>query len=515
MKPYIFIYCEGSSAKVIVVEKINDKLKLLKADSLEIIQPSVDIDQGIKGLKIESDDDFSLVGMNSPKNNEDKESSFSSLAIMNAALEGINLRQSQFISVITEPSLYYHEIEGNLRTTSSKVTMQIAEEIQKQRNVTVDKDNIKYIPLADKSYLSVFVSGEISCIKFINSLANYNGKRFYKIPAVKSAELSLTYYVIKKEKFFPDDSSLIVYIGKDYSKLIFLKGRKLKHIGSTLDIGKANLHTYDVYFSKILLEMENGGISSLDNIIVCGEDDSENLLLSFYGTFPEANVTKVDFKDLDISELPKDKEKILSSFCVPIAAAQDYFADVDNEHKGVNLLPKYVAEQQKFLQFAWHSFVVLFLLFLATFFFTQKTLENNITTHKLETDIIKYQKLHDKNQSIINKITSLKGKINNFDNTQAILDSVSIGTLVWTRAANNISKFIKKKKSLWLTAVSLNADNKVKLEGYSLNKYVITDLAYNLRAAELNGVFFETLRERKSYKFSLTFSINNYNKAAK
>jgi len=391
--------------------------------------------------------------------------------------------------------------------------MQIAEEIQKQRNVAVDKDNIGYVPLADKSYLSVFVGGEIDCVKVINSLANYNGKRFYKISAVKSAELSLAYYVTKKEKFFPDDSSLIVYIGKDYSKLIFLKGRKLKHIGSTLDIGKTNLHTYDVYFSKILLEMENGGIPSLDNIIVCGEDDSENLLLSFYGTFPEANVTKVDFKELDTVELPKETKEILSSYCIPIAAAQDYFADLGGEHKGINLLPKYVIEQQKFLQFGWHSYAMLPLLFFATFFFTQRTLKNFTKQNKLDKEIVQYQKLHDKNQAIIEQITSLEGKINNFGRTQAILDSVSSGTLVWTRAANNISSFIKKKKNLWLTAVSLDAENKVKLEGYSLNKYVVTDLAYSLRAAELKGIYFETLREKNSYKFTLSFDITNYNRA--
>ena len=505
MKPYIFIYCEGTDAKVIVVEKTKDKLKILKAASLEIVQPSADIDQGIKGLKIEGDDDLSLVGLNTSENNTNKEPSYSSLAIMNAALDGLKLNKSRFISVITEPSLYYHEVEGAPTTTSSRVTMQIADELQKQRNIVVDKENIGYVSLADKSYLSVFVSGEIECVKLINSLANYNGRKFYKIPAVKSAELSLAYYI----------TSLIVYIGKDYSKLIFLKGRKLKHIGSTLDIGKSNLHTYDVYFSKILLEMENGGISSLDNIIVCGEDDSENLLLSFYGTFPEANVTKVDFKDLDITELPKDTKNILSSFCVPIAAAQDYFADLAGEHKGINLLPKYVIEQQKLLQFGWHGFAILPLLFVAAFLFTQKSLENNFMMKNLDSDIIKYQKLYDKNQAIINQISSLEGKINNFGRTQAILDSVSTGTLIWTRAANNISSFIKTKKNLWLTNVSLGSENRVKLEGYSLNKYVVTELAYSLRSAELKGVFFETLREKNSYKFTLSFDIANYNKALK
>ncbi len=512
MKQYIFIYCEGTDAKVIAVEKTKEKLKIIKAAALEIVQPSIDIDQSIRGLRLESDDDISLVGLNTSERSASKEPSFSSMTFMNAALEGLKLNKTRFVPVITDPAIYYHEVEGTQKTNSSRVTTQIAEDIQRQRNVAVDKDNIGYVPLADKSYLSVFVSGEIECVKLINSLANYNGKRYYKIPAVKSAELSLAYYITKKEKFFPDDSSLIVYIGKDYSKLIFLKGRKLKHIGSTLDIGKANLHTYDVYFSKILLEMENGGISTLDNIIVCGEDDSENLLLSFYGTFPEANVSKVDFNELDISELTKETKDKLSSFCVPIAAAQDYFAELEGEHKGVNLLPKYVVEQQKFLQFGWHGFAILPLLFVAAFFFTQKALENNLTIKKLDSDIIKYQQLYDKNQAIINQISSLEGKINNFGRTQSILDSVSVGTLVWTRASNNISSFIKRKKNLWLTNVYLDAENRVKIEGYSLNKNVVTDLAYSLRTAELKGIFFETLREKNSYKFTLTFDISNYNK---
>jgi len=512
MQPHVFIYCEGTDAKVIAVEKTKDKLKIIKASALELIRPSVNMDEWTRGLRLESDDDLSLVGLNTTEKSLTKKPSFTSMTLLNNALDGLKLNKTNFVAVITEPSVYYHEVEGTPRTTSSRVTMQIAEEIQKQRNVSVDKENIGYVPLADKSYLSVFVSGEIDCIKLINSFANYNKRRYYKIPAVKSAEISLVYYITKKEKFFPDDSSLIVYIGKDYSKLIFLKGRNLKHIGSTLDIGKANLHTYDVYFSKILLEMENGGILSLDNIIVCGEDDSENLLLSFYGTFPEANVSKVDFKEFDVIDLPKDTKETLSQFTVPIAAAQDYFSELAGEHKGINLLPKYVVEQQKFLQFGWHGFLMFPLLFLATFFFTQKTLENKLTIKNLDIDIIKYQLLYDKNQEIINQISAYEEKINNFGQTQTILDSVSVGTLVWTRAVDNISTFIKQNKNLWLTNIYLDSENKVKLEGYSLNKNVVTELAYSLKTAELSGVFFETIREKDTYKFNLSFDIASYDK---
>ena len=189
----------------------------------------------------------------------------------------MNLSKYSFIPALTEPTIYYHLYEGAKPQKPLKLKQQIIDEILETKNVSVDRDSIDYTELADKSLLSVFIVGEVACVNLINSLASQNNRRFYKIPTVKSSDISLAYYVAKKKKFFPDDHSLIVYIGKDYTKLIFLQGRKLKHIGTTLDIGTSNLHTYDVYFSKILLEMETGGIPSLDNIIVCGEDDSENL----------------------------------------------------------------------------------------------------------------------------------------------------------------------------------------------------------------------------------------------
>ncbi len=294
MKPLVCIYCEGTELKAAVLSKENGKLKVLKTASTDVVQqPALATEDTLGSLQLDTDD-LQIEGLRKstgPVNSPQSEST--SLALINDALSGINLNTAQFIPALTEPAIYYHVFEGSKFPKSAKVTQEIINDIQEAKNVSIDSENLGYIELADKSLLSVFLGGEVSCINFINSLARYNNKRYYKIPTVKSAEISLAYYISKRKKFFPDDNSLVVYIGKEYSKLIFLHGRKLKHIGTTLDIGTSNLHTYDVYFSKILLEMENGGISSLDNIIVCGEDDSENLILSFYGTFPEANVSRL------------------------------------------------------------------------------------------------------------------------------------------------------------------------------------------------------------------------------
>ena len=513
MKPLVCIYCEGNDTKLAVVGKSNesDKVKVFRTASVSITPSAVDIEAGVSGISLE-EESLQLEGMDGEATSLDKNQAASSVSEVRSALAGINLANHYFIPALTEPSIYYHLYEGPRPTKSAKLKQAIIDEILETKNVAVEKDSIGYTELSDKSLLSVFLVGDVACINLINSIATQNKKRFYKVPTVKSSDISLAYYVAKKKKFFPDDHSLIVYIGKEYSKLIFLQGRKLKHIGTTLDIGTSNLHTYDVYFSKILLEMENGGIPSLDNIIVCGEDDSENLILSFYGTFPEANVSRLEFDDLDLSAIDDETKERFSAFAIPISTAIDYYDELSNLHKGINLLPKSVREEQKFFQFSWHSYAVLPLLFLAAFLLTQEMLENNSIMNKLDTEIAEKTLLMRKNQETLGKIGELEGKISSFDQTQAILDSATAGTGVWNEILQDISRFTGMKKSIWLTKLSRSDQQTVLAEGYSLSRNALTEFAYSIDNATLNSMFYEALRDKSAYKFNLTFNISTYPK---
>ncbi len=258
--------------------------------------------------------------------------------------------------------------------------------------------------------------------------------------------------------------------------------------------------------------MENGGISSLDNIIVCGEDDSENIILSFYGTFPEANVSRLDFSEFDVLSLGNESKENLSSFSVPIAAAVDFFDEETELHKGINLLPRYVKEEQKFIQFGWHGYAMLPILFFATFFLTQTYLKNLKQINQLGDQITVQKVIQKQNQSILNKINEIEGRINNFGATQAILDSVSVGTEVWSNSLKNIADFLGNKKNIWLTKMSIGEEGKVNLEGYALTKEVLTEFAYVLKSAELKGIFYETLRDKNAYRFTANFNLSSYQK---
>jgi hypothetical protein len=52
----------------------------------------------------------------------------------------------------------------------------------------------------------------------------------------------------------------------------------------------------------------------------------------------------------------------------------------------------------------------------------------------------------------------------------------------------------------------------VLLEGYALDKRVLTDFAYSIESAELKSMVFEELRERSAYKFNLVFNLLSFPK---
>ncbi|MBE0538236.1 MAG: hypothetical protein IH620_00875 [Ignavibacterium sp.] len=510
MKTIACIYCEGNDTKLAVIsqDKTGSRLRVDSTASVDVLSNKANL-QPTAGFSLEGEG-LELEGVDSKSSSLASDIDASSLSSMGAALKGVNLNKLEFIPALTEPAIYYHPYDGKRDLKGGKLIDEIISDIRSSKGVSVDKESVDYIELADGSLLSAFIDGPVACVNLTDNLAGYFGKKFFKVPTIKSADTALAYYVAKRKKFFPDDQSLVVYIGKEYSKLIFLQGRKLKHIGTTLDIGTTNLHTYDVYFSKILLEMENGGITSLDNIIVCGEDDSENLILSFYGTFPEANVSRLEFDDLDISQVDEDSKTKFSSYSVPVAVATEFFDEAAKETKGINLLPKYISEEQKLFQFSWHSFAVMPLLFIAAFLFTLKAMQNSKEITRLDSEIKQKQMIIRQNQETLSKISELEGKISSFGQTQAILDSAAAGTGVWKEVLKDVAAFCGSKQNIWISSIVRENTNAIKIEGYSLSKYSTTEMAYSLEGSRLNSVMNEALREKNAYKYNLTFDITSY-----
>ncbi|MFZ6032284.1 MAG: hypothetical protein ACOYVE_03130 [Melioribacter sp.] len=510
MKYLVSVYTEGNNAKAALLEKEKESVKVLRVLSLSVSAPG---DAGSNNFMLDletpaADNDLSFDELENIAEGESESGDASDISRLNSILSGIKLSQVQFMPVVGEPTANYHFSEMPADANKKKLLQAIISDIYDSKGVKVTPDMLGYTEFDEKTILSVFLEGDIPAVSLINRLANFNKRRYLKIPAIKPAELSLAYYAAKNGNFFPEDNTLIIYIGRETSKLIFLEGNKLKHIGATLDVGVSNLHTYDVYFSKILLEMENGGISKLDNIILCGEDRSENLILSFYGTFPEANVSEMKFEDIDISELSEENQRDLALYSIPISAGVEYFDELDKKHKGVNILPRYIQENQKFLQFGWHSYALMPLLFGATFFFTFEILSNMQKINELDMEIARLNQKQIQNQALIEEITPLQNRINSFDATQSILDSATVDAGIWSDNLSSISDFMERRRNFWISKFENPNPGDIIIYGFSLSRSVLTEFARNYPAAVVKSINSETIREKTAFSYIINLKLN-------
>ncbi|MFH0736382.1 MAG: hypothetical protein V1773_17695 [bacterium] len=512
MKAVICVYTEGNENKAAVLTHENDVIKILKVVSTA--NPPANFtsnDSPVQDGRViieDSGEDISFDGLETDSVKDDfVTSSVSNIEIIASSLKEFKLKNFDFIAVASEPAIEYHYYDREKIEDKKNIISNLIEDIRVTKNINIGSDSIDYIELSDKQYLSVYLDTEVPVVNFINSVANRNKKRFYKIAAIKSGEIALANLVSKSTKFFPEDYTLIIYTGKDYSQLIFLEGQKLVHIGATLDIGTKNLHTYDVYFSKILLEMENGGIPRLDNVVLCGEDNSENLLLSFYGTFPEANVTGLKFDLFDSTLLATDAIENLGAYSILLAAGFEYFEELENKGKGISILPRNIKENQKFFQFSWHSYVMLPILFAATFYFTFKILSNYKTTDELNYEYENLVKMEKENESITAQINPLYQRIAGFDKTQTLLDSAMTGTEIWNTEIEKISSFMERRRNFWFTKIESKDDQNIIINGITLSRPVITKFVDQNSTAVLQNVIHEPIREKTAYSFIINYTI--------
>lgn len=515
MKLVTCLYCEGTDGKLAVLSKNKNGIKIHHVATMTLsknLQASMmkqDVRAELDGADLLADDEITFdnldgggtVASSVPIDQSD-------VGLLNTSLSRFRMGSMNFIPIVTEPLVNFHMYEGHKDSNKKKLVQAVIDDLRNVKGIEVPEDLIDITELNEKTTLGVFIEGEIPCVGLINQLANYNKKRYLKIPTIKTAELSLAHYVSNSTKFFPDDYSLIVYIGKEYSKLLFMEGQKLAHIGSTLDIGTKNLHTYDVYFSKILLEMENGNIPKLDNIVICGEDRSENLILSFYGTFPEANVSELKFENFETSLLTEDNTKNLALYAIPISAAVEYFDELDKNFIGVNFLPKYIQENQKFLQFGWHSYAVMPFLFGATLFFTINILSNIRKINELDFEIMRLNQRQALNQALIDEINPLTERVNNFDLTQKVLDAASTGSSIWNKTIFKIADFVERRRNFWITKIETVNPEEIKLIGYSLTRSVLTEFASQYESSILKKIDYEPLRDKSAFSFTINLKFN-------
>lgn len=492
MKKLACLYFEGNDSKIVLFSKEKNNFKLLKAKSIESSQAfSIKKSSSTSG----SGDDLLYYDTLSEEalayNN-------SYLQKLNGFFAGENLKDYEFIPILTEPGVYFQKIQSEKDLASLSVS---SKGKGKDKNKT-----LSFIEMSDNSKLAVYPSGQVNYLQALDSLAKLNGMRFLKISKVKCAEISLVNYVARKNKVKQNAVSLIIYFGKEYTKLLFMKGDKLIHLGATLSVGKNNAKINNVVLSKILFEREHALIDLPDNIFIYGETISDEFMPRLQAAYPLSLIKQ--FPEDQYVDYPSDRKdkSSWSSFSVPMAVANEYFEELNNKASGIDLLPPYIREQQKSFQLAWHGSTLLIALFAAVMFLTFQIFLNEFKLKNMDSEINSLIQVKKQNQEIVDKIANLNSKIDNSAQTKLFLDQISSGTGVWVENMEKLSDFTNNRRNLWIQNIKIDKTNPMIISGFSTSRWVLPELKRTYNSSSLEFIHYEPMRDRNTYEFNLKMS---------
>ncbi len=160
---------------------------------------------------------------------------------------GEDLTKCKFIPILSEPAIYFQKVNDEKDLASLNINP------KGKIETTID-----FVQLYDDTRLAVYPSGKSNYLQAIDSLARINNRRFFKIPSVKSAEISLASYIARKKKFADKETYFNPIFRQRIFEINIFQGDKFLQIGSTLSVGKNSFNAHNVIVTKILLEMEHG-----------------------------------------------------------------------------------------------------------------------------------------------------------------------------------------------------------------------------------------------------------------
>jgi hypothetical protein len=510
------IFTEGLFLQVACLTKKGNKIKLVDAEIIKLAERLETVDVG-KNLVLEPVEVLSestlqdemtpdLDGSDLVFNEPDARSEEDNIAILSKAIGKYSAKKFDLAISLAEPQIYYAYFNTQWNLQGDKLKAKIIEQLSKERQGAdvLKPEDLHIINLPDGRIMVIVRDTEINLVNLIKSSPKSVVKHTPVINFVESAEISLINLVRENYDFKDNETTIIVYLGHEYSRMIFLRGNDIFNISYIIGAGLDSENISNTIYSRILLEQDNLNLPNINNILLTGEAIEADLHSFLKNKLSDGiNIDYVRFANLDLPGI----DPLLSRYAITIGAAYRILEENNQNFYEVDLTPREIKEGQKKFKLGPLGWFLLLLLPLLTLFTTVKT---NYQQREL-TQIVSQVQFNQAELSLLQEIETRlnvqRTKISQFDKAFGILDTLTVGTKTWSTFLKNLADQCQRIRHIWITDFSANSNNGVVLKGYSLYRNRIPRLARALGNTSLNKVEVQEIRDLKVYNFEIALTV--------
>lgn len=404
---------------------------------------------------------------------------------------------------VGEPYVFYHPIEVQDKMKRDKVVSRIIEELQATR-AGVSKEQVQLLSTtSDTSFVGVVRENEIPVLDLVMKARPFLGARMPKITFVESSDIALVNLVKTNYPLREDEVTVIVYVGVEYTRLIFMRGRNLFNIAPIISEGADSYSVQNTIYSRILLGQDNLSLPRIDQVILCGECRNFDIKGFLSSLLVGADVDFLQLRRIDVSELPAGGADLVPQFAVPIASATRAAVGKSKSYYVADLTPNRVRESQKMFKLAWHGLLLAVLVFGSTFFFTYNYASNQSEILRMGTEISIKKGLANQVAALKAQVRDVQSQFGKYSTAVAILDSLAPNTERWSTLFGSLSNSVRQVGSMWLTNVHPSQNGMYSIEGFSIYRDRIPRFAQRYPGSILRKVTIANIRGKTVYDFQI------------
>jgi hypothetical protein len=404
---------------------------------------------------------------------------------------------------ISEPSIYYHPIESNFGLKGKKLKARIIDELKNVRTFQPTPDALDSIVTDDGSLLCVVREEGLSLITHLENIKGFLGNRLPTIAGIDSSDIALMNMVRLNYDLQPDEVSVVIYVGAEFTRLIFMRGKHFYQFAPILSEGYDSSNLQNTVYSRLLLEQDNLNIQRVSKIILAGESRRIGFKEFLQQMLPEQEVDYLLTPKFDVSKLPPEQADAVSEYAVAIGVASK-FVDASNKllyH--TNLLPDSVREGQRVFKLSWHGYLLLAAIFGSTLFFTTQIQKKNQEILEQRTVLDVKNAQIGENTALMSSISTLQDQLVKYNASMALYDSLVPGADRFSKAILHLSNGVEDMNSIWVNEFVASEVGQVVLNGFAVNRSRIPRLSAMFDNAQLKEVTTEEIRGEPVYRYKI------------
>ncbi|MBI4427608.1 MAG: hypothetical protein HY562_00645 [Ignavibacteriales bacterium] len=406
---------------------------------------------------------------------------------------------------LSEPAVSYHEFDSDFGLSGTKLKKQVIQELSANRPSPPALDAVEIIPTASAGILSVIREDGLQLYDLLTELRSFLGGRIPNVKSIDSADVALMELVRSNYELQEEEVTVIVYVGHDFSRLIFMQSNNFLHFAPIISEGLGSANIENTLYSRVLLEQDNIALSRIDRILLAGEGHKLNLRDALAPQFSSAQVEYIKAPNLDLSLYEGSVGEAISEYSIPIITAWKALLEKQQGFYPTNLVPVSILEGQKAFKLAWHGWLAAALIVVSIVFFYTSILKRHGEIVKAEVELNQKKSRLGELEALRVQRDKLKADIQRYSAAGTLYEKIAPGGDRWSRILHYLANSVEDLNSLWIRNIRpvQNAPGVFMITGRSIYRTRIPRLANIFEKATLKEVRTTEIRKKIIYEFDI------------